>query len=132
MSISRPIIFAACLSVVVAIAPASAKTKWNLPAAYPADNPHSENLTLFAKDVADATDGKLQITVHPGALLFRAPEIKRAVQAGRVQLGAVLISLHEQEDPVYGIDSIPFLATSYPQAWKLWQASRKRMTAPPC
>jgi TRAP-type C4-dicarboxylate transport system substrate-binding protein len=86
-------------------APASAKTKWNLPAAYPADNPHSENLTLFAKDVADATDGKLQITVHPGASLFRAPEIKRAVQAGRVQLGAVLISLHEQEDPVYGIDS---------------------------
>ena len=75
MSISRPIIFsaclsavvfAACLSAVVAIAPASAQTEWNLPAAYPPDNPHSENLTLFAKDVADATDGKLQITVTPG------------------------------------------------------------------
>jgi TRAP-type C4-dicarboxylate transport system substrate-binding protein len=124
MSISRPIIFAACLSAVVAIAPASAQTKWNLPSAYPADNPHSENLILFAKDVANATDGKLQITVHPGASLFRAPDIKRAVQTGRAQLGAVLISLHEDEDPVYGIDSIPFLATSYPQAWKLWQASK--------
>ena len=37
--------------------PAMAQTKWNLPAAYPADNPHSVNLFAFAKDVADATGG---------------------------------------------------------------------------
>jgi TRAP-type C4-dicarboxylate transport system substrate-binding protein len=104
--------------------PAAAQTKWNLPAAYPADNPHSENLTLFAKDVADATGGKLQITVHPNASLFKAPEIKRAVQTGQVQIGEVLISLHENEYPVYGIDVIPFLATSYPEARKLWEASK--------
>src|SRR4029078_10680382 len=101
-----------------------AQTKWNLPAAYPADNPHSENLTLFAKDVADATGGKLQITVHPNASRFKAPEIKRAVQTGQVQIGEVLISLHENEYPVYGIDVIPFLATSYPEARKLWEASK--------
>jgi TRAP-type C4-dicarboxylate transport system substrate-binding protein len=103
MSFARPIIIAACASTVIAIAPALAQTKWNLPAAYPADNPHSENLTLFAKDVADATGGKLQITVHPNASLFKAPEIKRAVQTGQVQIGEVLISLHENEYPVYGI-----------------------------
>ncbi len=59
--------------------PAAAQTKWNLPAAYPIDNPHTVNLTTFAKDVADATGGKLQITVHAAASLFKAPEIKRAV-----------------------------------------------------
>ena len=83
MSSVRPIIFAACASAVIAIAPASAQTKWNLPTAYPADNPHTENLMLFAKDVADATGGKLQITVHPNASLVRAPDIKRAVQTGQ-------------------------------------------------
>src|SRR5215813_4232698 len=124
MSFVRPIIVAACASAVVAIAPASAQTKWNLPAAYPSDNPHSENLTLFAKDVADATGGKLQITVHPNASLFRAPDIKRAVQTGQAQIGEVLLSLHENEDPVYGVDVIPFLATSYPESMKLWQASK--------
>ena len=124
MSFARPIIIAACASTVIAIAPALAQTKWNLPAAYPADNPHSENLTLFAKDVADATGGKLQITVHPNASLFKAPEIKRAVQTGQVQIGEVLISLHENEYPVYGIDVIPFLAKSYPEARKLWEASK--------
>jgi len=128
MSFARPIIVAACASAIIATAPASAQTKWNLPSAYPADNPHSQNLMLFAKDVADATGGKLQITVHPNASLVRAPDIKRAVQTGRVQIGSVLISLHENEYPVYGVDVIPFLATSYPEARKLWEASKPAIT----
>ena len=104
--------------------PAQAQTKWNLPGAYPADNPHTENLTAFAKDVEQATGGKLAITVHPAASLFKAPEIKRAVQTGQSQMGEVLISLHENEDPVFGMDVIPFLATSYDEAHKLWKAQR--------
>jgi TRAP-type C4-dicarboxylate transport system substrate-binding protein len=105
-------------------APAAAQTKWNLPGAYPQDNPHTENLSLFAKDVAEATGGKLQITVHPGASLFKAPDIKRAVQTGQAQLGEVLISNHENEDPIYGLDVVPFLSTSYDQAKKLWDAQK--------
>ena len=123
MTLFRAFAFAAALAALTA-QPASAQTKWNLPAAYPPDNPHSENLALFAKDVAAATDNKLQITVHPGASLFKAPEIKRAVQTGQAQIGEVLISLHENEDPIYGVDVIPFLAASYPESMKLWQASK--------
>src|SRR5438477_6551756 len=99
------------VGAVMAVAPAAAQTKWNLPAAYPADNPHSENLVAFAKDVETATGGKLQITVHPGASLFKAPDIKRAVATGQTQIGEVLLSLHENEDPVFGLDVVPFLAT---------------------
>ena len=124
MSPSRTFVFLLATIAMMAVQPVSAQTKWNLPAAYPPDNPHSENLTLFAKDVAAATDNKLQITVHAGASLFKAPEIKRAVQTGQAQIGEVLLSLHENEDPIYGVDVIPFLATSYPESMKLWQASR--------
>ncbi|HXD45950.1 MAG TPA: TRAP transporter substrate-binding protein [Pseudolabrys sp.] len=124
MSLKHSLLIAAGLAAALAAAPAAAQTKWDLPAAYPSDNPHSENLALFAKDVAAATGGKLQITVHPGASLFKAPDIKRAVQTGQAQIGEVLISLHENEDPIFGVDVIPFLATSYPQAMKLWQASK--------
>jgi len=105
-------------------APAMAQTKWNLPAAYPPDNFHTENLNAFAKVVADATGGKLQITVHGNASLFKAPEIKRAVQTGQAQAGEVLMSLHENEDPVYGLDVVPFLATSFDQAKKLWDVQK--------
>jgi len=124
----RPITASALITgltgLVFAVAPALAQTKWNLPNAYPADNPHTLNLTAFAKDVADATGGKLQITVHPGASLFKAPEIKRAVATGQAQVGEVLISIHENEDAVFGIDVVPFLATSFNDARKLWKASR--------
>jgi TRAP-type C4-dicarboxylate transport system substrate-binding protein len=117
-------ICALAAGVAVLAHPAMAQTKWNLPAAYPADNPHSVNLIAFGKDVAAATGDKLQITVHPAASLFKAPEIKRAVATGQAQAGEVLISLHENEDPMFGIDVVPFLATSYPAAKKLWLASK--------
>ena len=120
----RSLLLAAIAATALAAQPAFAQTKWQLPAAYPANNPHSENLVLFAKDVSDATGGKLEITVHPAASLFKAPEIKRAVQTGQVQIGEVLMSLHENEDPIYGIDVVPFLATSYPEAMKLWKVSK--------
>jgi TRAP-type C4-dicarboxylate transport system substrate-binding protein len=101
-----------------------AQTKWNLPAAYPLDNYHSENLMWFAEEVKKATGGKLEITVHPGASLFKAPEIKRAVATGQAQMGEVLISIHENEDPVFGLDTIPFLASSYGESRKLWEAQK--------
>lgn len=122
MNLYRSLLLAA--AVTLTASPVLAQTKWNLPAAYPPDNPHSENLVLFAKDVADATGGKLQITVHSNASLFKAPEIKRAVQTGQAQAGEVLISLHENEDPIYGIDVVPFLATSFAESKKLWLASK--------
>jgi TRAP-type C4-dicarboxylate transport system substrate-binding protein len=124
MRLKHSFLVAAGLAAALAASPAMAQTKWDLPAAYPDDNPHSQNLNLFAKDVAAATGGKLQITVHAGASLFKAPDIKRAVQTGQAQIGEVLISLHENEDPIFGVDVVPFLATSYPQALKLWQASK--------
>jgi TRAP-type C4-dicarboxylate transport system substrate-binding protein len=108
---------------------AQAQTKWNLPGAYAADNYHSENLVFFAKEVEKDSGGKLQITVHAGASLFKAPEIKRAVATGQAQLGEVLISIHENEDPVFGLDTIPFLASSYADAKKLHEARKGAMSA---
>ncbi len=101
-----------------------AQTKWDLPAAYPATNFHSVNLNEFAADVDKATGGKLKITVHPGASLFKAPEIKRAVQGGQAQIGEVLISNFSNEWALFGVDALPFLADSYDESVKLWQASK--------
>ena len=108
----------------IAAAPASAQTKWNLPSGYPIDNPHLENLAAFAKDVSDGTGGKLQIPLHAGASLFKMDQIKRAVATGQAQTGEFLISILENESPIFGIDVVPFLATSFPQALKLWKASK--------
>ena len=120
----RNVILGLAGCAIMVAAPASAQTKWNLPAAYATSNYHTENLVQFAKDVAAATGGKLEITVHGNASLFKAPEIKRAVVTGQAQMGEVLASIHENEDPVFGIDNVPFLATSFADAAKLDKASR--------
>ena len=101
-----------------------AQTKWDLPAAYPASNFHTENLVQFANDVDKATGGKLKITVHANASLFKANEIKRAVQGGQAQIGEVLLVNFENENPMYGADGIPFLATSYAESKRLSDAQK--------
>ncbi len=103
---------------------AFAQTKWDLPAAYPATNFHTENLVQFAADVDKATAGKLKITVHANASLFKANEIKRAVQGGQAQMGEVLLVNFENENPIYGADGIPFLASSYDDSKKLYAAQK--------
>jgi len=106
-------------------ASALAQTKWDMPTPYAATNFHTENITQFVADVDKATAGKLKIQVHPNASLFKANEIKRAVQGNQAQIGEILISGYSNEDPIFGVDSVPFLATSYADAEKLWKASRK-------
>ena len=108
---------------------ALAETTWDMPTPYPATNFHTENIQQFANDVASATDGKLKITVHPGGALFKGPEIKRAVQAGQAQIGELLISSLANEDAMYALDTVPFLATSYPESAKLWKESRSAVEA---
>ena len=103
---------------------AFAQTKWDLPAAYPATNFHTENLVQFVADVDKATAGKLKITVHANASLFKAPEIKRAVQGGQAQIGEILLPSYENEWPIFGLDGLPFLADSYDTAAKLYKAQK--------
>jgi TRAP-type transport system periplasmic protein len=92
---------------------------------YAATNFHTENVQMFANDVEKATGGKLKITVHAAGSLFKANEIKRAVQGGQAQIGEILLSGYSNEDPMFGVDSVPFLATSYADAAKLHRISRK-------
>ena len=102
----------------------AAQAKWDMPTAYPASNFHTENAVQFAGDVDKATGGKLKITLHPNAALFKAPEIKRAVQGGQAQMGEILLGNFQNEWQPFGIDGMPFLADSYAQAFKLYQAQK--------
>ncbi len=103
---------------------ALAQTKWDLPAAYPATNFHTENLVQFANDVDKATGGKLKIQVHANASLFKAPEIKRAVQGGQAQIGEILLVNFQNEWQLFGADGLPFLADSYEDSMKLWRVQK--------
>ena len=95
--------------------------------AYPATNFQSINADEFAKCVTAGTGGDINIVTHPNGSLFKGNDIKRAVQTGQAQIGERLLSSHENENAIYGTDSIPFLATSYDASVKLFKAARPEL-----
>lgn len=108
---------------------ASAEETWDMATPYPDATFHTQNIIEFAKDVNEASGGELSITVHSGGSLFKHADIKRSVQRGLIPIGETLISLLANENPIYTVDAIPFLATSYEDAKKLWEVSREGIEA---
>ena len=113
-----------CALTLACLGTAHAQTKWDLPSGYGGNTFHVQNLEWFAQEVDRATAGKLKITVHANASLFKANEIKRAVQTGQTQIGEFILSGAANENPLFGVDAVPFLATTYPESKKLDTASR--------
>ena len=103
---------------------ASAQTTWNMATPYPEAEFHTQNINQFAKDVNTLSGGELSIKVHSGQSLLKHPEIPRAVRAGQVEIGETIMSNLSNQSPLFQVDSIPFLVTSYDSAQKLWSGQR--------
>ena len=50
------------------------------------------------------------------------------MRRGTVQAGEVFLSILSNESPIYEVDTLPGLATSYQDAFDLWQASKPIIT----
>lgn len=130
MNVTRKLMSgAAAVAIAVTGAlPAMAAEKWDMPMAYSASNFHSENGAEFAACVTKGTQGDIEITTHPGGSLFAGADIKRAIQTGQVQIGERLMSGHQNENAVFGFDSIPFLAPSFEASAQLFEAAKPKMS----
>lgn len=91
-------------------------TRWQMATPYPDANFHTVNIRAFVKEIEEGSGNRLAITLHTNASLLRMPEIKRGVQTGQVQMGEILLSAYGNEDPMFEVDGIPMLATSFTQA----------------
>jgi len=109
---------------IVATAGAAQAEKWDMPMAYSASNFHSATGAEFAKCVTTGTGGDIEIVTHPSGSLFKGADIKRALQTGQAPIGERLLSGHQNENALFGFDSIPFLATSFEDSAKLWKAAK--------
>jgi TRAP-type transport system periplasmic protein len=110
-------------AALLAASPAFAE-KWNMPTRSNERNYFTRNILQFSQDVKKGTDGKVEIVVHPEDSLTKQPEVKRAVQTGQVQIGEFLMSLHSNESALFGVDSVPFLATSNEESARLLKVVR--------
>ena len=108
-------------------APAWSAEKWDMAAAYPAKDYITSSYIAFAKQVTQRSGGSLEIKVHASGSLVKGAEIFSAVESGRVPIGGLLIGAHVKEDPIFGVDTVPFLATDVDAAWKLYQVSKNAL-----
>lgn len=107
---------------------ALAADKWDMPTPYGDATHQTQVANSFAKEVTDSSDGKLTIKVHSGESLIKHPEIHRAVKSRQVQIGEVFVGRLGNNDPVFKLDNIPFLATDFDSAEKLYKASKPALT----
>ncbi len=118
----KKLLSVACMMALVGTAQAA--TTWTMTAEQPDNNYLTINAREFAKDVKDATNGELDIKIQSNSVLLKRPEVKRGVQQGVVQVGEMLVSAIGNEDPLFEVDSVPFLASSFDESEKLWKISR--------
>lgn len=111
-----------------AVGVAFAETKWDMPTPYGDKTFHTVNVHEFAADVKAATNGELVINVHSAGSLIKHAEIKKSIRRGIVPIGEFFLSRLANEDAVFGVDSVPFLATNYEDAEKLWAASKGKIS----
>jgi TRAP-type transport system periplasmic protein len=102
----------------------AAATTWKLATGYRAESFHGRNLSQFAEEVKAATKGQLQIELHPNSSLVKLPEIRAAVEGGKVQAGESIMSGLTKDIPTSGADSVPFVVSTYADASRLWKFQR--------
>lgn len=122
-------LIATALVAALSVATAQAATTWNMSAEQPDANYLTQNVRQFAEDVKAATGGQLEFKVTSNSVLLKRPEVKRGVQQGIVPIGEVLMSALGNEDAMFEIDSVPFLASSFDASERLWKAAREQIAA---
>lgn len=123
----KSLLAAGSLAAMFATSTAALAERWNMPVRSNERNYFTRNIMQFADEVKTATDGKLEIVIHPEDSLIKQPDVKRAVQTGQVQIGELLMSMHSNENAIFGVDSVPFLAKSSEEGRKLLRITRPRI-----
>ena len=104
---------AGALAMAPAIVRAQAATKLDLATVWPDGNFHTVNAKAFAEEVKKATGGGVEISVKAGGQLgFKGPEQLRAVRDGLVPMADILNIQQVGDEPMLGIEGIPFISNN--------------------
>lgn len=122
-------ILAGGFSVLLAASGANAQEfKWNFANGFAPTEFQSQAMQMLADQMREKTQGRLDITVHHSGSMFGNPIVLESTRNGLVEMGAELMNASANEDPLWAVDGIPFLVTSYEDAWKLWETTRQPLT----
>lgn len=125
MKTARLLGFPVLLSLLAGAATAAqGSERWRMSAEQPGSNYITRIAEDFARQIRRESKGELDIRISANSALFSRAQVKDAVARGDIQVGDLFLSALADEDPVYALDSLPFLVADYGQAKRLWAATR--------
>ena len=125
---AAPVLHAAALAALLSFCATafaqSALLSWTMPTPHAPNTFLAANAQRFAEDLEAVSGGRIRIHVQSGGRLYAQEEIERAVREGEVPIGEFMLSGLASGEPLFGADTVPFLASGYRKAERLWKASR--------
>lgn len=100
---------------------------WIMASGYPDDNFHTENIRMFIEEVGANSD--LTIDLQSNGTLIKLDAIKTAIQRGQLPIGEVRLGVYGNEDPMYILAGLPFIASTYAEAWLLKDLQKEYFNA---
>ena len=104
---------------------AAAQTSWEMPTEYPETAIPGEGVATFAKLINERAGGALTIKPSFDAKRgIKSSQMIGAVQKGEVAAGDAFAGALGSVDPLFGLSSLPFLATSIADSRRLTDLAR--------
>ncbi|NQW08541.1 MAG: TRAP transporter substrate-binding protein [Alphaproteobacteria bacterium] len=91
--------------------------EWIMASGYPDSNFHTQNIKQFIEDVKASTS--VDIKLNSNDSLIKLNAIKTALQRGQIPIGEIRLGVYGNEDPMYILAGLPFIASDYGSAWLL-------------
>src|SRR5947199_5875971 len=116
-------LLAVCVGGVAVAQPA----RWVLANEYPATSLPGEGDAYFAKAVADRVAGKLVVETQADAKSgFKSREQLKAVAEGKLAMADSFAGALGDEDPIFLLSSLPFVAANSAEALRLYDLAKPR------
>ncbi len=115
----------ALVAVFCLLRTAAFSAAWDFATPYPEGDFRTSSAKAFAEAVRGATSGALNLVVFPGGSLLPESQIEPALRQNRIPIGLFDLSTAAAGPRrVLAFSSLPFLAPTYADALRLWNAAR--------
>jgi TRAP-type C4-dicarboxylate transport system substrate-binding protein len=106
--------------------PASADAlRWDMPTEYPHDSMPGAGIERFAMELNERSYGAIMVTPsYDAAMGFKGIAQLRAIEAGKLPLGDSFAGPLGEMAPIFLLSSLPFVATSFEEAQRLYRVAR--------
>lgn len=125
MGITRRVLLSAGACLVLATGAQADTVRWDMPNEYGATSLPAEADRLFAERVKEKSGGEIVITNHfGGALGYKSRDHWSAVEDGAVPIASTYTGVFAGIDPIFQLQSLPFVATNPKESKALLDAMR--------